>query len=164
MEELKLCINDDPILRKRSKKLTKVTDEDRELFNRMLEVMHREKGVGLAAPQIGINKQMLVVDIGLGPLKLANPKVLRCRNKCFMEESCLSLPGIQVDVRRAKCVEIAAQNECGERVRIEAKDLLARALLHEIDHLNGTLIIDYMPWYKRLQLKRKWKKNPVLKD
>jgi peptide deformylase len=96
-----------------------------------------------------------VVDIGQGPLKLANPRIVNKKGSGVMEEGCLSLPGIMIKVKRAEQVVVAAQNEFGERIEIQAEGLLARVLQHEIDHLKGILIIDYLPWLKRIMLKRK---------
>ena len=149
MSEIKIYINNDPLLRKRCKKLTTLTETDRKLFNDMLEIMYKSKGIGLAASQVGVLKQMLVVDIGSGPLKIVNPRLMKRQGKCFMEEGCLSLPNVFVNVKRGKNVVVEGQDEFGKTVKIAADNLLARVLQHELDHLNGVLIIDYLPWYKR---------------
>lgn len=123
--------------------------------------MYQAKGVGLAANQVGVNKQMLVIDIGSGLIKMANPKIIKKSGKEIMEEGCLSLPDLNVKVCRAKNVVVTGINEYNQRVKIEARDILARAFQHEVDHLNGKLIIDYASWYKKiaLTLKKKAKRQ-----
>ncbi|MCP4649398.1 MAG: peptide deformylase [PVC group bacterium] len=155
MQKLEVCKKNNPILRKRSQKLPVVGEPERALFENMLRIMHQEKGIGLAAPQVGILKQMLVIDIGQGPLRLVNPQILKKQGRSLMKEGCLSLPGVEVEVRRAKSIVVVAQDDWGKEVKIIADDLLARALQHEIDHLKGVLILDYLPWYKQVLLKIK---------
>ncbi len=155
MDALKICKNKNPVLRRKCKKLKIITDAERKLFDAMLETLHVEKGVGLAASQVGVLKPLIVVDIGEGPLKIVNPQIAKRKGRCFMEEGCLSLPEILVNVKRAKQIIVKGQNEFGKAVEIDASGLLARVLQHEIDHLNGVLIIDYLPWPKRMILKRK---------
>lgn len=145
------------ILRKRSNFVNRFAANNKELFIKMQRIMHLNKGIGLAAVQIGILKQMIVIDIGNGVIKLFNPKIIETKGKkIIMEEGCLSLPGISVKVPRRRCVMVKALNEQAKEVLIEAEDILSRVLQHEIDHLKGKLIVDYLPWFKRLKLyKRK---------
>lgn len=153
---LKVLINKDPKLSKISRRISKITAQDKQFFKKMLNVMHREKGIGLAAVQVGVLKQMITIDIGSGPLLLANPTIVKKKGiKESMEEGCLSLPGITVKVRRPPQVVVEATDISGQIIQIEASDLLARVLQHEIDHLNGRLIIDYLSWHKCIALKRK---------
>jgi peptide deformylase len=102
------------------------------------------KGIGLAAPQVGINKMLIVVDIGNGPIELANPEVIESTGYDIKEEGCLSVPETIVNVKRSYKVIVKGMNDKGKIVEIKTEGLLARVLQHEIDHLNGKLIIDYM--------------------
>ncbi len=138
----------DPILREKCKEIEKVGPRERKILAQMAETMYKAEGVGLAAPQVGINSQFIVVDVGEGLVKLVNPQILLKEGKSILEEGCLSLPGITVKMERAKKVKVKGWDEEGNRVEIEGKDLLAHALQHEIDHLQGVLIIDYTPEVK----------------
>lgn len=146
------------ILKGKAKPLSSVTREDRIFFDVMLDVMQAQKGIGLAAPQVGVGKSMLVVDIGNGPIKLANPAIIKKSGSAVMEEGCLSCPDISVNVRRAKVVKVKALDENSKEITIEAKGLYSRALQHEIDHLNGILIIDYLNPISKLKAKIKLKR------
>ena len=125
--------------------------------------MRHFAGIGLAAPQIGISKKLIVADIGDGPVMLANPKILKTKGAGKMEEGCLSIPGINVIIKRAEEVIVNGLNEKGKVIELKAQGLLARVLQHEIDHLNGRLIIDLIIDYLsllekfrlRLQMKRR---------
>jgi peptide deformylase len=134
-----------------------VADQERLLLGEMAELMRLAGGVGLAAPQVGINKQLLLVDIGSGPVVLFNPRIIKRKGSSVMEEGCLSLPGIYVNVRRARHITVNGSNELNENVSISASDLLARALQHEMDHLRGKLIIDYAGIVQKLKLRKKLK-------
>ncbi len=123
----------------------------------MAELMRVSGGIGLAAPQVGINKQLLLVDVGSGPVILINPRIIKRRGSCVMEEGCLSLPGVYVRIKRAKQIIVSGTNELNEKVSLSARDLLARALQHEIDHLRGRLIIDYASLVKRIVLRKRLK-------
>lgn len=125
------------------------------LFDEMLKVMHKVKGVGLAANQVGIDKQMCVVCVEDKVLKLANPKILKRKGTDIQEEGCLSVPQMTVKVKRAKQIVCEALNENNQLIRFEASDLLARAIQHEVDHLSGKLIIDYLPLWQKLFLQEK---------
>ncbi len=160
MAVLAVHINKSSVLRRKAKPVKVITAAERKLFDDMLETMYKSKGVGLAAPQVGISKQMIVIDIGSGPLKLLNPKIIKKRGKCQMEEGCLSLPDVQVKVKRPKFVMVEAQDLSEKHLRIEAKGLLARVIQHEIDHLYGILLVDYMSWHKRLLWGRNINKPP----
>jgi len=146
------------ILRKKCDPIETIDDDVVQLAQDMLETMYEDKGIGLAAPQIGITRQLIVLDIGDGPLALINPKIVEAEGSDIMEEGCLCLPGINVDVERSERVRVIALDPKGEAVDIDADDLLARALQHEIDHLSGTLIIDKVSKLKRDLLIKKYKK------
>jgi peptide deformylase len=108
----------------------------------MIETMYAVDGVGLAAPQVGVSKKIAVIDVGEGPIALINPKIIEGSGEDIDVEGCLSVPGKQAYVKRMATVKVQAFNEKGKPVQIEAEGLLARALQHEIDHLNGILFTD----------------------
>ncbi|MBU1045135.1 MAG: peptide deformylase [Candidatus Omnitrophica bacterium] len=152
---LKILTNKNPILRKSSDYLEKITAKDKQVFKQMLDLMYEKKGIGLAAVQVGILKRLITVDIGEGPMVLINPTIIKRKGKKVpMDEGCLSLPNITVKVYRYSQIVLKTMNISGKNVEFEATDLLARVLQHEIDHLNGKLIIDYLPWHKRIALKK----------
>ena len=139
-------LNGDEILRKKAREVEKVDDRIKELLQDMVETMHEYNGVGLAAPQVGILKRVIVIDLydGNEPLKLVNPKILKEKGKQKVDEGCLSFPNQFAKMIRPKEVTVEALNEDGEQIRIEAVDLLAQALVHEIEHLDGILFVDNM--------------------
>lgn len=139
-------LNGDEILRKKAREVENVDDKIRELLNDMLETMHKYNGVGLAGPQVGILKRVIVIDLydGEEPLLLVNPKIIKSKGKQEVDEGCLSFPNEYAKIIRPKEVVVEALNENGEKVKIVAKDLLAQALSHEIDHLDGILFVDNM--------------------
>ena len=147
----------DPVLRKRAKPVKVVTDQERTILSEMAELMRLSGGIGLAAPQVGFSKQMVVVDVGYGPVILINPRIVKKSGSQKLEEGCLSLPGVYVNVRRAKKIVVNGSNEQNEKVSLPASDLLARALQHEIDHLRGKLIIDYANLIQRIRLRKRLK-------
>ena len=138
--------NGDEILRKKSKEVENVDDKIRELLDDMLETMHKYNGVGLAAPQVGLLKRVIVIDLydGNDPLKLVNPVLVKTKGKQECEEGCLSFPNQYAKMIRPEEVVVEALNEKGQKVKIKAKGLLAQVLCHEIDHLDGILFIDKM--------------------
>ncbi|MEG0306926.1 MAG: peptide deformylase [Clostridium sp.] len=134
--------NEDPLLRKKSKVVTNIDDRTQVLIDDMLDTMYKANGVGLAAPQVGILKRIAVVDIGGGPIIMLNPEVIKATGEINDKEGCLSLPGKDGNVIRPKYVKVRAQDRKGQFIEIEGEGLLARALCHEIDHLDGILYID----------------------
>ena len=134
----------DTILRKKSKMVKAVDEKILELLEDMAETMYQEDGVGLAAPQIGILKRLVVIDVGEGLIKLINPVIIEASGEQQGIEGCLSVPGVSGEVIRPQKVRIGAQNEKGEYIELEGEDLLARAFCHELDHLEGILFIDKM--------------------
>ena len=138
--------NGDEILRKKSREVDEVNDRIRELLQDMLDTMHEYNGVGLAGPQVGILKRVIVIDLydGSEPLQLVNPKIIKTKGKQEVEEGCLSFPNQFAKMIRPKEVTIEALNQDGKKVKIVAKDLLAQALSHEIEHLDGILFVDNM--------------------
>ena len=132
----------DDVLRKKCREVEEIDKRTITLIKDMSETMYEADGVGLAAPQVGILKRLFVIDIGDGPLVFINPEILETSGKQIGEEGCLSIPGEVEEVMRPNYVRARAINEKGEEFEIEAEELLARAILHEYDHLNGTLFID----------------------
>ena len=133
----------DEILTKHSKEVTQMTPRTQMLIEDMLETMYEQHGVGLAAPQVGILKRIVVIDVGEGPLILINPVIVETSGEQTGEEGCLSVPGKAGVVTRPDHVKVKTLNENMEEVLIEGEELLARALCHEIDHLDGILFIDH---------------------
>ncbi|MBV7271936.1 peptide deformylase [Clostridiaceae bacterium UIB06] len=132
----------DEILRKKSRKVDEINDRILTLIADMEETMYDAQGVGLAAPQVGILKRIVVIDVGEGMLSLINPEIISQEGSQIDTEGCLSVPGEQGEVDRPNRVKVKAQNEKGEEIVIEGEGLLARALCHEIDHLDGILFVD----------------------
>lgn len=139
-------MSDDEILRKQSRVVEVVDEKIKELLDDMVETMHKYNGVGLAGPQVGILKRVIVIDLydGSEPLKLVNPEIIKAKGEQEVEEGCLSFPNEYAKIIRPKEVTVTALNEEGKKVKIVGKDLLAQALAHEIDHLNGILFVDNM--------------------
>lgn len=132
----------DPILRKTSKEVKEVTPKIRELIDDMLETMYEANGVGLAAPQVGVLKRIVVIDVGEGPLVMVNPQVVKTSGSQTGDEGCLSVPGKAGTVTRPDEVTVRFMGEDGEWYELEGRELLARAVCHECDHLDGKLYID----------------------
>ena len=132
----------DPILTKVSKEVKEMTPRLDQLVDDMLETMYENDGVGLAAPQVGILKRIVVIDVGEGPIVLINPRIIETSGEQTGEEGCLSVPGKSGQVTRPDHVKVAAQNEDMEEIELEGEGLLARAFCHEIDHLDGHLYVD----------------------
>jgi peptide deformylase len=132
----------DELLRKKSRRVEEINDRILTLIKDMQETMYSADGVGLAAPQVGILKRIAVIDVGDGPINLINPEIIETEGQYVDEEGCLSIPGQQGNVVRPEKVKVKALNEKGEEFILEGEDLLARALCHEIDHLDGILFID----------------------
>lgn len=135
-------INEDPILRKISKVVKNFDERTQILIDDMLHTMYDANGVGLAAPQVGILKRVVVIDIGDGPIILINPEIVEANGEVKDVEGCLSVPGKQGNVIRPQYVKVKAEDRDGNSIEIQGEDLLARALCHEIDHLNGILYTD----------------------
>lgn len=158
---LKIRIIGDPVLRKKSSSIKEVSNRHRDILSQMAQLMYEGDGVGLAAPQAGINEMMIVVDIGSGLYKLINPKVADASGAQVNQEGCLSVPGICIKVKRAQRVRIKAQDEYGKNLDIKAEGLLACVLQHEIDHLKGKLITDYASFVEKIKINKALKKLNV---
>ena len=151
MAVYKIIEKDDKLLREHAKPVPKITSNVIKLINNMLETMYKSDGVGLAAPQVGVLKRVIVIDVGEGPVKLINPEIIASSCSHTVSEGCLSCPGLIGDVKRAKRVTVKGLLPDGTETIIEAEDLFARALQHEIDHLDGVLFIDKAKRLKRLE-------------
>jgi peptide deformylase len=148
----------DPILRQQTTPVTEVTEELRRLVADMFETMHHARGIGLAAPQVGRTERIAVIEIDGEPLVVVNPEVIeRGSATAKAEEGCLSIPDIYADVERPKDVVVRATDLDGNPLEIEASELLARCLQHEIDHLDGKHYLDYLSVLKRTAALTKWK-------
>lgn len=136
----------DEILKKKSREVEQIDDRIRQLLDDMVETMHKYNGVGLAAVQVGILKRVIVIDLydDKGPIKLINPVIIKEKGEQEVEEGCLSFPNKYAKMIRPLEVVVEALNENGEKIKIKAKDLLAQALSHEVDHLNGITFVEKM--------------------
>jgi peptide deformylase len=154
----------DPVLEQEAEDVTDFGSPELDKFlEDMFESMYAAKGVGLAAPQIGFSRKISVIDVSNGErpedkLVLINPKIVKVEGRQEGEEGCLSIPTFREQVRRAKRVTLRAQNAKGEEFEMTGEDLLARAFLHETDHLHGRLYITHISALKRDLMKRKIKK------
>ena len=138
----------DRVLRQPAKRIPKVDEEVRTLVKKMLQTMYSSNGIGLAAPQVAVNKQLIVIDCEPDnpinpPLILINPQIKRfSKDVCPGEEGCLSIPGVYLDVIRPEAIEVAFKDENGRPRKLKASGLLSRVIQHEMDHLNGVMFVD----------------------
>ncbi|KDR94028.1 peptide deformylase [Peptoclostridium litorale DSM 5388] len=132
----------DPVLRKKSRVVEKIDDRISQLLDDMNETMVEADGVGLAAPQIGILKRIVIIDVGDGPIEMINPEIVEYDGEQFGDEGCLSVPGKFGKVRRPNWVRVKFQGRDGKHVELEGTELFARAVFHELDHLDGVLFTD----------------------
>ncbi len=145
MALLKVRTLGDPVLRSKAKKVKEVNEKTNQLIDNMFETMYEEDGVGLAAPQVGMLKRIAVVDIREdNPIVLINPKIIEEEGKAIMEEGCLSIPNRTGDVIRSRRIKVRSLDKEGNEVEFEAEGFEARAIQHEMDHLDGVLFIDKM--------------------
>ena len=137
----------DPVLRKKAKRVPRIDASIHRLIEEMIESMHAARGVGLAAPQIGVSLRVIVIGLpDEEPFALINPEIVKRSGEREVTEGCLSVPGYHADLTRSKVVTAKGLDPSGKEVRIKAReDLLAQALEHEIDHVNGVLYIDHLP-------------------
>jgi peptide deformylase len=157
----------DPVLRRACEEAEPGTDRIRKLAEDMLETMYAAPGIGLAAPQVGENIRMIAVDVGgaLGnsdPHILLNPKITASSDSVAFEEGCLSLPEFTLEVDRARVIQVTCRNLDGTEKTLIAEDLLAVAIQHEIDHLDGRLLVDYASSVRRDMYRRKVRKMKAL--
>jgi peptide deformylase len=162
MTTLEILHFPDPRLRNVAQPVEQVDDAIRQLVDDMFETMYAAPGIGLAATQVNVDKRVIVIDISDQkdqPLCLINPEILARDGIEEMEEGCLSVPGVFELVERADHVRIQALNRDGQRFEIEASDLLAVCIQHEIDHLDGKLFVDYLSPLKRARIRKKLEKE-----
>lgn len=138
------------LLRRKSRDVNTIGDEERKILSDMAELMYVKGGVGLASTQVGIDKSMIVLDIGSGLMKFVNPVIIKRSGSETQEEGCLSVPDKCVNVKRAKSIVVEYLDENAEAHKLSAEGLLARVIQHEADHLSGKLIIDYLSPLKKL--------------
>lgn len=171
MAVLPIIIHPADVLRKKADPVTDITPEILKLLDDMLHTMYDAPGIGLAAPQVGISKRIVVIDVEgkeegqVGnPLKLINPEIIVVsETKTVLDEGCLSLPDMRVDVERPDAVRFRYMDITGKTQEMDATDLLAKCIQHEIDHLDGKLIFDYLSSLKRDIVLRRYQKALRLK-
>src|SRR5919108_6375299 len=151
------------VLEKPSDPVTNITDAEVKLVQDMIETMYKAPGVGLAAPQVGVAKRILVTDTTSGEKKdrlftIFNPEIVATEGEQFEEEGCLSIPGFSAAVVRPKKIVLRGLDLKGKEIFIEGSDLLARAFSHEMDHLDGKFFLDHLSFIKRDMIKRKIRK------
>jgi peptide deformylase len=145
-----------PILRQETERVEGITPELRRLVDDMFETMHGASGIGLAAPQVGRRERLAVAEVDNVALVLINPEIITREGKVKGEEGCLSIPEVFADVERSATITIRAQDIDGKVYEVEASDLLARCLQHEVDHLHGKLFLDRLSLLKRRAAFRDW--------
>jgi len=162
MSALRIIKYGNPILRMKAKKIHQIDDTIRQLAQDMIETMQEEEGIGLAAPQVAESISLLVVDMSLidedgEPTAFINPEILESEAESVLEEGCLSLPEIREEVKRPDIITVRYQNIDGETIEKRMEGLLARVLLHEMDHLNGVLLVDRISSLKKKMHNKKLK-------
>lgn len=152
----------DPRLRTHAQPVEQVNDSVRNIVDDMLETMYAAPGIGLAATQVNIHQQIIVIDISSekdAPLCLINPRIIEQQGQQSGEEGCLSVPGVFDSVERATTITVRALNREGQEFTLEATDLLAVCIQHEMDHLQGKLFVDYLSPLKRQRIRKKLEKQ-----
>ena len=155
MAVLKIRTYPDPVLKKKAGALSDFGPESQKLFDAMIETMYVEDGVGLAAPQVGVSKRVLIASPTMTrgeEFVFVNPEIVEARGREMGVEGCLSLPGISGEIPRARWIRFRAFDRKGNSVEMEIKDFFARIIQHEVDHLNGILLIDRVDFNKRQEL------------
>jgi peptide deformylase len=148
-----------PVLREETVPVAEITDEIRGLIRDMFETMYAAQGIGLAAPQVGRRERLAVIDVDDKPFAIINPEIVRSEGAVRGEEGCLSIPEVYGDVERSARVVVRGLDEQGAPIEVEATELLARCLQHEIDHLHGRLFIDYLSTLKKRSAKARWERE-----
>jgi len=140
-------------LSKKSKLVKEVGPGERMLIQSMIATMHEAKGVGLAAPQVGIDQRLFVMDVGEGPMAIINPKIIKKMGADVLAEGCLSIPEVTINIERPQQITVKYMDENGRAKEMICEDLMARVIQHETDHLNGKLILDYADQNEKAQFK-----------
>ncbi|OEG71322.1 peptide deformylase [Candidatus Endomicrobiellum trichonymphae] len=167
MAKLKIKKYGNPILRKRAEVVSEINENIKKLASDMLETMYSAPGVGLAAPQVGISLRLCVIDVDpnkKSPVVMINPEIILCGNKITDEEGCLSFPGFYENVNRFENIIARYTDLNGSRQEIKVQNFLAKAVQHEIDHLDAKLFIDYLPDWKRKSIEKKIKRKKKAGD
>ena len=162
MAVLPIRLFPDPVLREPTKPVDVFDRDLRRFVDNLRETMEEAPGVGLAAPQVGVQSRVLVYDYGEGFNVLVNPVIELHEGAVIEEEGCLSIPGVYIDVERAKRVVVAGQDERGRELRYEAEDMHARVIQHEVDHLDGILFIDRLTPELRKEAMRQIREKGLL--
>ena len=147
----------DPVLRQEAKSIENIDGRIVQMVDDMVPAMYQAEGIGLAAPQVGIQKRLFVYDIGEGPQTLVNPEIVDSDGEWTFEEGCLSVPGLSFEIIRPKEVHLVGRDLNGNEVSIEADELLARLFQHELDHLDGVLLLDHLERDERKAALRRWR-------
>jgi peptide deformylase len=155
LKKYELKIYPDPVLRKISSPVLGINNIVRHLIKKMSKIMYSRKGIGLAAPQVGTLERVIIADIGEGLISMINPEILTGYGEDYIDEGCLSLPDTVVNVKRKQSVFVRYLDKNEKEKESELDGLTARVIQHEIDHLNGVLIIDHAPLVDRLNIKSK---------
>ena len=164
MTQLNILTIPDKRLKTVAKEVTRFDDALEKFVMDMLETMYQAPGIGLAATQVDVHKQIVVIDISEDkdqPLVLINPKIIKKQGKQILEEGCLSVPGIYAKVKRAEFIEVEAQNLKGEVINFEAEELPAVCIQHEVDHLKGIIFLDHLSPLKRKMALKKLEKSSI---
>lgn len=150
----------DSILRKKCQEVQEVTMEIKKLVEEMILALEKKQGVGLSAPQVGVLKRVIVVEIGKGAMGLIDPKIIKkSKDRILDIEGCLSFPGLWLKIKRRKEVEVETLNLKGEKIQIKAEGLTAMVLQHEIDHLDGILFIDKIGFWQKWKIRKQLQKS-----
>ena len=158
MKILDIRVLGDPVLRKATTPVETITNEIRTLISDMFDTMYAAEGIGLAAPQVGRTERITVMDVEGQKFAFINPEIIEREGSIRGEEGCLSIPEIFGDVTRSSRVIVRALDENGAEIEVEGTELLARCMQHEIDHLDGKLVLDYLSRLKRRSAMSKWEK------
>ena len=159
---MKIRLLGEPVLRQPAEEVEGFDDDLRQLAEDMFETMYSAEGIGLAAPQVGVSKRLFVMDVGDPDDEaraVVNPRIVEREGSEREDEGCLSLPGLFGPVDRAKRIVLEGEDLDGQTIRVEAEDLAARCIQHEVDHVDGVLFIDHLSPIKRRMLLNKWKKQ-----
>jgi peptide deformylase len=148
----------DPVLKTKAAEITTIDGTLVRLAEEMIEVMYEAPGVGLAAPQIGVQKQLFVYDVGDGPNTIINPEIVESSGEWVYDEGCLSIPGLYVEIVRPKEVLLKGIDLDGNEIQIEADEMAARAFQHELDHLHGVLMFERMTPEQRKEAMAEWRR------
>ena len=150
------------VLTKKTKPVGEIDADTKKLIDDMAETLYVKRGAGLAANQVGVSKQIIVVDESRGEGKvkiLINPKIVRKKGAAIMVEGCLSLPGLELEIKRPEKIEVEYLDKNSRQRELKAEQLLARIICHEVDHLDGKTMLDRLPLLKRLKMKRQLRKS-----